>query len=267
MTRLASRLASLSSAKLRAMARLLREGAHDADARQRLLQVDGDRADRLARAPVGVGAGDAEGQRADRHDREDQEGHQRELHVEVEQDHDRADERQRGLEERDHGVGDQRVERLDVVGHARDEHARRPALVEADRHAPAGGGRSAGAGRPARAGRPSRPGRSARTSRAQTTSALAMNATTTRSSVWTSPSRMPESIAVLASGAGASDAAVPATSATNMSDDARPVGREQHHEPAQLAPAAAGAAQAPAQVVAPGGGASGLVAGRHSPAT
>jgi hypothetical protein len=49
--------------------------------------------------------------------------------------------------------------------------------------------------------------------------------------------------------------------------DARPVGREEHHEPAQLSPAAPGADQAPAQVVAPGGGAGGLVSGRHSPAT
>ena len=119
--------------EVRAMAGLLRERAHDPDARQRLLQVDGDRADGLARAPVGIGARDAEGQRSDRHDREDEEGHQREPHVEEEQDHDRAEERQRGLEERDHGVGDQRVQRLDVVGHARDEHARRPALVEAHR--------------------------------------------------------------------------------------------------------------------------------------
>ena len=129
----ASRLTSLSSAKRAAVARLLREGAHDADARQRLLQVGGDRADRLARAPVGVGADDPEGQRPDRHHREDEEGQQRELDVEEEQDHDRADERQRGLEQRHDGVGDERVERLDVVGHARDEHARRPALVEADR--------------------------------------------------------------------------------------------------------------------------------------
>src|SRR3954453_7330833 len=44
-----------------------------------------------------------------------------------------------------------------------------------------------------------------------------MNAATTRSRVCRSPFRMPESIAALASGAGASDAAVPATSAMNMS--------------------------------------------------
>ena len=78
---------------------------------------------------------------------------------------------------------------------------------------------------------------------------------------------MPESIAALASGAGASDAAVPATSATNMSTTRVLYGASRTHEPAQLAPAPARAAQAPAQVVAAGGGAGGLVAGRHSPAT
>ena len=149
----------------RAVARLLGEGAHHADARQRLLQVGGDGADRLARAPVGVGAGDPEGERPDRHHREDQEGQQRELGVEEEQDHHGPDERQRGLEERHDGVGDERVERLDVVGHARDR-ASRPGGARRSRPAsPAGGGRSAGAGRPARAAPPSRRGRSARRSR------------------------------------------------------------------------------------------------------
>ena len=52
----ASRFSSLSSAKRREVARLLPERAHDADARQRLLQVGGDRADRLARARVRVRA-------------------------------------------------------------------------------------------------------------------------------------------------------------------------------------------------------------------
>ena len=67
----ASRLSSLSSAKRVAVARLLAERAHDADARQRLLQVGGDRADRLARAPVGVGRGDPEDERPDGQHRED----------------------------------------------------------------------------------------------------------------------------------------------------------------------------------------------------
>ena len=201
----------------RAVARLLGEGPHDADARQRLLQVGGDGADRLACAPVGVGAGDPEGERPDRHHREDEEGQQRELGVEEEQDHHGSDERQRGLEERHDGVGDQRVERLDVVGHARDQQPGGAALVEADRHllevaedlqaqvgqralpdpADEVGLRVRRAPDDERADARTRP-RRGRASRR-------------------SPCRMPESMAVLASGAGASDAAVPATSAASMS--------------------------------------------------
>src|SRR3954447_24912826 len=49
----------------------------------------------------------------------------------------------------------------------------------------------------------------------QTTRALTMNARTTRFSVPTSPVLIPSSMAIFASGAGASEAAVPATSATN----------------------------------------------------
>ena len=114
-----------------------------------------------------------------------------------------------GLEQRHDAVGDELVERLDVVGHARDQHARRAALVEADRQRLQVAEDAAGAGPAARAGRPSRRGRSARRSRAQTSSAETRNATTTRSSVATSPCGMPSSIAGLASGGGASDAAVP----------------------------------------------------------
>ena len=75
-------VALVELAEARDVARLLAEGAHDADPRQRLLQVGGDRADRLARARVGVGRGDPEGQRGERHDREDEERQQRELDVE-----------------------------------------------------------------------------------------------------------------------------------------------------------------------------------------
>ena len=67
-------------------------------------------------------------------DREDGVGDQRELGVEPEQDRRRADQRQRGAEQRHDAVGDERVERLDVVGHARDQHARALARVEADGH-------------------------------------------------------------------------------------------------------------------------------------
>ena len=65
--------------------------------------------------------------------REDEERQQRELPVEHEQDHRRADQRQRRAEQRHDAVGDELVERLHVVGQARDDHARLAARVEADR--------------------------------------------------------------------------------------------------------------------------------------
>ena len=74
-------------------------------------------------------------QRRDPEDREDRVGDQGELGVEREQDHGGADQRQRRPEQRDDPVRDQRVERLDVVGEPRDEHAGALARVEADRHA------------------------------------------------------------------------------------------------------------------------------------
>ena len=107
--------------------RLLSERAHDADARQRLLQVAGDRGDLLARDPVGVGRDDPEHERRDPQHREDQERQQRELGVEPEQDRRGADQRQRRAEQRHHAVGDELVERLHVVGQARDDRARRAA--------------------------------------------------------------------------------------------------------------------------------------------
>ena len=115
------------------MAALLGEDAHDAHARERLLQVRGDLRDLLARGAVGVGADDPERDRADPEHGEDEERQQRELPVEHDQDRRGADQRQRGAEQRHDPVGDELVERLHVVRQARDDHARLAARVEADR--------------------------------------------------------------------------------------------------------------------------------------
>ena len=112
---------------------LLGEGLDDTDPGEGLLQVGGDRADGLPRELVGVGARDAEEHRGGEEHREDQEDEAGELRVEQQQDHDGADQGQAGGEERRHRVGDERVERLDVVGHPRDEHAGGAPLVEGDR--------------------------------------------------------------------------------------------------------------------------------------
>ena len=112
---------------------LLSEAAHHADARQRLLQVAGDRADRLTRAPERAGGDEPEPDAPAGHERDDAERQQRQLDVEVQQHADRPDQRQARLKQRHHRVCHEAFQRLHVVGHARDQHARRAALVEADR--------------------------------------------------------------------------------------------------------------------------------------
>ena len=159
-------------------ARSWRERAHDADARQRLLQVGGDRGDLLAREPVGVGGDDPERERR----RPPSTGKTRNVSsascdVEHEQDHRRADQRQRGAEQRHDAVGDELVERLHVVGQPRDEHAGLAARVEADRQRLQVREELDAAGPAARAGRPSRRGRSARRSRPSRRAPLTRNAT------------------------------------------------------------------------------------------
>ena len=134
----------------------------------------------------------------------------------------------------------------------RDQHAGGAALVEADRHRLEVAEDLQAQVRRARAGRPSRRGRSARTSAPQTRSALTRNATTTRSSVphvalEDARRRSPPS----PSGAGASDAAVPITSASEHRASRAPVGRGAATiSPRSLRPRPRGAAQAAAQVVA-----------------
>ncbi len=125
--------------ELRLVVGLLAEAAHDADPRQGLLQVGGDRADRLARAPERAGRDEPKPDRAGGDEGDDAERQQRELDIQEQQHDDRPDERQAGLEQRHDGVGDEAFQRLDVVGHARDQHAGGAALVEADRLAAAGG--------------------------------------------------------------------------------------------------------------------------------
>ena len=116
------------------VALLLAERAHDADARQRLLEVGGDQRDLLAREPVGARRGDAERERCPTSST----GNTRNVTSarpgsSSEQDHRRADQRQRRRRRASDAVGDELVERLHVVGQARDQHARLVARVEADR--------------------------------------------------------------------------------------------------------------------------------------
>ena len=75
----------------------------------------------------------AEPGRRERHQRHHGQRREREPPVEEEQHDRRADERQRVLDERRDAVGDELVERLDVVRQPADDHAGAVALVEAER--------------------------------------------------------------------------------------------------------------------------------------
>ena len=130
----ASRLASLSSVIARDVLGLLAEAAHDPHPAEALLQVGGDRRDPLSRFAVGAVGDDPEDDAGGGDQREGDEGDQGQLDVEDEQDDDDADQGQDAGEHRHDAVGDELVERLDVVGHAADQHPGAAPGEEADRH-------------------------------------------------------------------------------------------------------------------------------------
>jgi hypothetical protein len=108
------------------------ERLHDSHAGDVLGKGCRDEPEPFANRPVGAGRHDAEDRRRDRHEREDRKRGECELPVQGEEDRGRTDEDQRVLEEARHAVGDELVERLDVVRQAADQHARPVALVEAE---------------------------------------------------------------------------------------------------------------------------------------
>ena len=133
--RLVVRLAvALVHAAERRLARgLARERLDDAHARQVFGEGRGDEPEPLADALVGVVRTDAEPARRDAHEREDDERRESETPVEQEKHDDRADEDERVLHEARDAVGDELVERLDVVRDAADRRAGAIALVVAER--------------------------------------------------------------------------------------------------------------------------------------
>ncbi len=106
---------------------------HDAHARDVLRQGGGDEADALAHAAVGAVRANAEPHRRERHQRQDRERREREPPVEHEQDDGGADDERRVLDEAGDAVGDELVERLDVVRDAADDGAGAVALEVAER--------------------------------------------------------------------------------------------------------------------------------------
>ena len=109
------------------------ERLHHPHARDVLGERRGDEPEPLPHLCVGARRARAEEQRRDAHERDHRERGEREPPVEDEQEDGRADERERALRERRDAVGDELVDRLDVVRHPADQHAGAVPLVEAER--------------------------------------------------------------------------------------------------------------------------------------
>ncbi len=115
------------------VARLARERLHDAHPGDVLGERRRDEPEPLAHLAVRAGRPRAEHASRDHERRDHRHRRERELPVEEEEDDRGADQRQRALHERRHAVGDELVERVDVVREAADHDARAVALVEAER--------------------------------------------------------------------------------------------------------------------------------------
>ncbi len=114
------------------VAALAAERLHDA----RACEILGERrrhvGEPLAHAPVGARRVDAEERRRERHQREQRERREREPPVEVDQHARRAEQEQRVLHARGETARDELLERVDVVGQARDQPAGAIALEVAE---------------------------------------------------------------------------------------------------------------------------------------
>ena len=128
-------VALVHAAERRLARRLARERLDDAHARDVLGERRRDEAEPLAHAPVRVVRARAEPGGRERHEREDDERREREAPVEQEEHDDGPDEDERVLDEARDAVGDELVERLDVVRDPADDRAGAVALVVAEREA------------------------------------------------------------------------------------------------------------------------------------
>ena len=188
--------------------RLARERLDDAHARDVLRERGRDEAEPLADAAVGAVRAAAEPGGHERHRDEHRQRREREPPVEEEEDDGGAEQEQRVLDQARDAVGDELVERLDVVRDPADDHAGAVALVEAEREPLQVRRRACCAGRRGRARRPSRSDRCWRTERASASTAAARKRTTIYVSRPRSPGRIPSSIASFARYGGASATSV-----------------------------------------------------------
>ena len=126
-------VARVDPAKARLVARLARVRLDDTHPGDVLRERGRDEADALAYPAVGAVRADPEPHRQEGHQREDGERREREPPVEHEEDDGGADQQHQVLHERGDAVGDQRVERLDVVRDPADDRAGAVALEVAER--------------------------------------------------------------------------------------------------------------------------------------
>ena len=128
-------VALVDAAEGRLARRLAREGLHDAHARDVLGERRRDEAEPLANAAVRMVRARPEPRGREPHQREDDQRREREPPVEEEEHDYRSREDERVLDEARDAVGDELVERLDVVRDPAHRRAGAVALVVAEREA------------------------------------------------------------------------------------------------------------------------------------
>ena len=126
-------VALVHASERRLARRLARERLDDAHPRDVLRERRRDEPEALADAAVRLVRSRPEPRRREPHQREDDERREREPPVEEEEDDHGPDEDERVLDEARDAVGDELVERLDVVRDPADDRARAVALVVAER--------------------------------------------------------------------------------------------------------------------------------------
>ena len=122
----------MTALKFRVFVLLARERLHDAHACDVLCERRRHEAQALADGAIRAGGADAEDHGRDAHEWDDRQRREREPPVEDEEEDRRADQREAVLDEARDAVGDELVDRLDVVRQPADDHARAGALVETE---------------------------------------------------------------------------------------------------------------------------------------
>ena len=122
----------MTALKFRVFVLLARERLHDAHACDVLCERRRHETQTLADGAIRAGGANAEDHGRDAHEWDDRQRREREPPVEDEEEDRRADQREAVLNEARDSVGDELVDRLDVVRQPADDHARAGPLVETE---------------------------------------------------------------------------------------------------------------------------------------